>query len=127
MSMAIRVAARFLMADQPPGARQHAKKLTKPINAPRGIHRSLVRDNGETMLEDAEVNKRDIQPKDVFNLTPNFAGVINLVETGKDMQKAIDKSIPKDKGYSSVYNLSQYLIKSDDTQNGRHQKSRNQR
>jgi hypothetical protein len=118
--IALKVAARFQrVADQPPGARQHAKKLTKPVNAPRGISREIVRENGETMLEDAEMNRRDIQPKDVFNLTPNHAGVLNLVETGNDMQKAIDRSVPKDRGYDTVYNLSQYLIRTEGVRSDR--------
>ncbi len=108
----LKVAARYQVriADQPPGARQHAQSLTKPINPPKGISRELVRENGQTMLNDAEVNRRDILPKDVFNLTPNHAGVLNLVQTGKDLQTAIDRAVPRDKGYSTVYNLSQYLI-----------------
>lgn len=111
----LRVAARFQrrLADQPPGARQHAKKLTKPVNSPKGISREIVRENGEQMLPDAEINRRDIQPKDVFNLTPNNGGVLNLVQTGKDLQTAIDRSVPRDKGYDVVYNLSQYLIRTE--------------
>ena len=73
--------------------------------------RELVRDNGETMAENPIVNRRDIQPSDVFNLTPNLAGVLNYYETGKDLQHAIDTKVPKDKGYDTVYNLSQFLIR----------------
>lgn len=111
--IALRVAARFQMrqADQPPGARQHARNLTKPINTPKGISREVVKENGEFMLPGVKPNPRDIQPKDVFNLTPNNGGVLSLVQTGKDLQNAIEKSVPKDKGYGDVYNLSQYLIR----------------
>ena len=105
------MAARYLLADQPPGARQHAKSLTKPINSPKGISKEVVRENGEQMLSGVQPNPRDIQPKDVFNLTPNHAGVLNLVETGNDLQSAIERSVPRDKGYGDVYNLSQYLIR----------------
>jgi hypothetical protein len=38
-------------------------------------------------------------------------GVRNFAETGKDLQKALDRQIPKDKGYDTVRNLSQYLIR----------------
>lgn len=110
--IALRVAARFQrrLADQPAGARQHAQSLTKPINAPKGISKGIVRENGSTMLNEGEGNRRDIQPKDVFNLTPNNGGVLNLAETGKGLEKAIEHGVPKDKGYDTVYNLSQYLI-----------------
>jgi hypothetical protein len=113
--LALRVAARFQrrLADQPAGARQHAKSLTKPINAPRGIAPKIVRENGEAMVDEARPNRRDIQPKDVFNLTPNLAGVLNLVETGEDLQTAIDRKVPRDKGYDTVYNLSQFLIRTE--------------
>ena len=112
--LALKVAARFQrLAGQPPGARQHAKKLTKPINAPRGIPADIVRENGSYMLPGADLNRRDIQPKDVFNLTPNHAGVLTLVETGKDLQTPIEHSVPRDKGYDVVYNLSQYLIRTE--------------
>lgn len=115
MLLALRVAARFQrrQADQPAGARQHAKHLTKPINTPRGIAPKIVKDNGDLMMDGLRPNRRDIQPKDVFNLTPNLAGVLNLVETGKDLQKAIDSKVPRDKGYDTVYNLSQFLIRTE--------------
>jgi hypothetical protein len=111
--IALRVAARFQrrLADQAPGGRQHAKRLTKPVNAPKGISKEIVKENGEYMMDHPIINRRDIQPADVFNLTPNNAGVLNYVETGKDLQHAIDKGVPRDKGYDTVYNLSQFLIR----------------
>lgn len=63
--------------------------------------------------ETVEPNGRDILPKDVFNLTPNNGGVLNLAQTGKDLQNAIQKKVPRDKGYDTVYNLSQYLIRTE--------------
>lgn len=58
-------------------------------------------------------NRKDIRPKDVFNLTPNNAGVLNLAQTGKDLQNALQKKVPRDKGYDTVYNLSQFLIRTE--------------
>jgi hypothetical protein len=46
----------------------------------------------------------------VFFVKPDQVGVRNLAETGKDLSKAINKQIPKDNGYGSVSNLSQYLV-----------------
>jgi hypothetical protein len=115
----VRVAARFQqkIADQPAGARSNARKLTTPINKPKGIDKEIVRDNAETIgpgHDDAiQPNKRDITPKDVFNLSPNAGGVLNLVQTGNDLSKAISKQVPKDKGYDTVNGLSQYLIRTD--------------
>jgi hypothetical protein len=37
-------------------------------------------------------------------------GVLNLAETGKDLSRALDRQVPKDKGYDEVSNLSQYLL-----------------
>ena len=73
--------------------------------------REIVKDNGDYMMDHPTVNRRDIQPSDVFNLTPNLAGVLNFYESGKDLQNAIDTKVPRDKGYDTVYNLSQYLIR----------------
>jgi hypothetical protein len=111
----LKVATRFQrLADQPPGQRQRAKELTQPINKPRGIDRGIVKDFAETKKGDGEdimsAYKRDIQPKDVFSPTPDHTCVQNLVETGRGLEKAINKQIPKDKGYDDVRNLSQYLI-----------------
>lgn len=111
---ALRVAARFQRANQPPGARQEAKKLTHPINKPKGIAPDIVSEHGrsvETKVDhQVKPEKRDIRPEDVFAGTPAQMGVRNLAETGRDLQKALDKQIPKDKGYEAVSNLSQYLI-----------------
>lgn len=113
----LRVAARFQRANQAPGARQEAKKLTHPINKPRGIDKDIVSEHGrsvETGFEHTtEPQKRDIRPEDVFAGTPAQMGVRNLAETGNDLQKALNKQVPKDKGYEAVSNLSQYLIKTE--------------
>jgi hypothetical protein len=94
--------------------RKEIKDLVKPINAPKGINRMIVRENGQEMNADHEdtvaPDKRDLRPQDVFFPKPNQTGVRNLAETGKDLSKAINTQVPKDKGYDSVYNLSQYLI-----------------
>ena len=115
-AMTRRVVARFLQADQPPKARQEAVRHTHPINKPRGIDKDIVTehargvDHRQDMVKE---NKRDIRPEDVFAGTPDQMGVRNLAETGRDLQKALDKQVPKDKGYATVYNLSQYLIRTE--------------
>lgn len=114
--MARRVVARFLQADQPPKARQEAVKHTHPINKPKGIDKDIVKEHarGVNHREDTvKDHKRDIRPEDVFAGTPAQMGVRNFAETGRDLQKAIDKQVPKDKGYDTVSNLSQYLIRTE--------------
>jgi hypothetical protein len=113
-----RVVARYLqrLADQPAGARQEARKNTQPINKPKGIERSIQKENGESKTKGEDImksDKRDIQPKDVFPSLPKNTAVRNFAETGKDLSKALDRQVPKDKGYETVYNLSQYLIRTD--------------
>lgn len=113
--LALRVAALFL-ADQPPGQRKHVKDLTNIINKPRGIDRSITKDyakskdTGEGITQPAPT---DIRPQDVFNPEPGNTGVRNFAETGKDLAKPLDKQVPKDKGYETVKNLSQYLIRTE--------------
>jgi len=117
-TVAQRVASRFMekQADQPPGTRRKVRQLTQPINKPKGVSRQVVREFGTTKEKGEEITKpdrRDIKPKDVFSPTPKDVGVLNLVETGKDLSRALDKQIPKDKGYDTVKNLSQYLIRTE--------------
>jgi hypothetical protein len=115
--LAIKVAARFQrLADQPSGARRETKKNVQPINKPKGINQEIQRDNAKSQTKGEETvksDRRDIQPSDVFMPLPKNTGVLNLAETGKDLSKAIEKQIPKDKGYDAVYNLSQYLVRTD--------------
>lgn len=122
--LALKVVARFqLQADQAPGKRKEVKQLTKPINAPKGIDRATVRENAytEVLEEGVEPDRRDIRPSDVFQPKPVNLNVVNYARKGwpgedkdyTDMQKAIRKQIPKDKGYATVSNLSQYLIETD--------------
>jgi len=110
----LRVAARFLRADQPPGQRKKDKELVKPVNKPKGIDRSIVKEHGKAMSdghdETVSPDRRDIRPEDVFIPKPDQTSVRNLAETGKDLSKTIEREIPKDKGYATVKNLSQYLI-----------------
>lgn len=111
-----RVVARFLQADQPPGARGQAVRRTHPANKPKGIDPTIVRENARGVNHRQDTVKPapgDIRPEDVFAGTPNQMGVRSLVETGKDLQKAINKQVPKDKGYDTVFNLSQYLIRTE--------------
>lgn len=116
-SLARRVVARFLQADQPPGARQDAKHLTHPVNKPRGIALDIVREHGRGVAdpheETVKPDRRDIRPEDVFAGTPDQMGVRNFAETGKDLSKALDRQVPRDKGYDTVSNLSQYLIRTE--------------
>lgn len=111
------IAQRYVQANQPPGARQKARENTRPINLPRGIDRDVAKSQGATtLLEDSvKPQSRDILPKDVFSPTPDHNSVRNLVETGKDLSKPINKQIPRDKGYDVVRNLSQYLIRTEGT------------
>ena len=113
-SPARRVVSRFKQADQQPGARQKAWKNTTPVNKPKGISRDVIKDYGSSKEEGegvVEADRRDIRPEDVFNPTPDQTGVLNLAQSGKDLSKAIEKQVPKDKGYDVVRNLSQYLIR----------------
>ncbi len=112
----LRVAARFQRANQAPGQRQRVKELTHPINKPKGIDRSIVKDHAKGVEHHSDTVKPtrgDIRPEDVFAGTPNQMGVRNLAETGKDLSKPLEKQIPKDKGYDAVSNLSQYLIRTE--------------
>lgn len=113
-ALILRVAARFFHADQPPGQRRKDKALVKPINPPKGIDRGIAKEHGKAMEdgndETVAPNRRDLRPEDVFVPKPNQTNVRNLAETGRDLSKAIEKQIPKDKGYATVKNLSQYLI-----------------
>lgn len=88
--------------------------MVTPINRPKGIDRALVKDHGSLMEEGhddtVDPHRRDIRPQDVFSPKPNQIGVLNLAQTGKDLAQAIKTQIPKDKGYATVRNLSQYLI-----------------
>lgn len=109
--LSLRVAARYQAAD----SRSNAKHLTTPINPPKGISKDIVKDNATLMGREDESDpaRKDIRPKDVFNLSPNSGGVLNLAQTGKDLDKTLRTQIPKDKGYDTVSNLSQYLIRTE--------------
>lgn len=122
-TLALRIAARYLAGKAQ--VRQDAVRLTHPINKPKGIEKTIVEEHGrgvETAFEGANGDgdghpitpaPRDIRPEDVFAGTPNQMGVRNLAETGKDLQHALDKQVPKDKGHDAVSNLSQYLIRTE--------------
>lgn len=116
-TLALRVAARFLRAEQQPGQRKNVQEMVRPINKPRGIDRGIVKDHGQLMEEGIDEtvkpNRRDIRPEDAFAGTPNQMGVLNLAETGRDLSKVLRTQIQKDKGYDVVRNLSQYLIRTE--------------
>lgn len=115
----LRVAARFwrqFQADQPAGERGRVVDLTKPINPPRGIDREIVRENARGVAERIDTvapDRRDIRPEDVFHGTPDQMNVRNLAETGKELDDRVQKQIKRDKGYATVRNLSQYLIRTE--------------
>lgn len=115
--VALRVAALFeKRADQPAGARQEAKRNTHPINKPKGIDKDIVSEHARGVGERSDTvkpDRRDIRPEDVFAGTPSQMGVRNFAETGKDLSKALEKQVPKDKGHDAVSNLSQYLIRTE--------------
>ena len=117
--MAFRIAARFIqkLADQPLGQRRRVRELSRPLNRLKGINRQVIRDEAESKDKGEDIvkpNRRDIQPSDVFYPPlPRNVAVRDFAETNKDMSKAIDKQIPKDKGHKTVKNLSQYLIETE--------------
>jgi hypothetical protein len=115
--LAAQVLARY-MAVIGHGRRQDAVKNTHPINKPRGIKKDIVDEHGRTVEHGFEdiaprPGPRDIRPEDVFAGTPDQMGVRNFAETGKDLSRALEKQVPKDQGYDSVSNLSQYLIRTE--------------
>lgn len=118
-TLALRVAARhqrLLLADQPPGERKRDQDLTKPINKPHGIEKSIVDEHARGVYHRDDVvkpDRRDIRPEDVFHGTPSQMNVRNLAETGKELDEKTKKQIQKDKGYDTVKNLSQYLIRTE--------------
>ena len=84
----------------------------RPVNKPQGIGRDVTRDHGKSYQvteESVTPDRKDLTPKDLFQPVPRHVNVKNLVEKGQDMEKALEK-LPKDKGYDTVKNLSQYLI-----------------
>lgn len=121
----VRVAARFQkkLADQPAGARQDAARAVRPINRPKGIGRETVEEYVRTEDDgnDETINptRTDIQPEDVFQPKPRHMNVLDYVNKGwpgiaddyEDMTHAIKKEIPNDRGSETVYNLSQYLVR----------------
>jgi len=118
-AIALRVAARFqrlFLADQPPGERKRDQDLTKPINKPRGIEKTIVDEHArgvEIRDDTVKPDKRDIRPEDVFHGTPRQMNVRNLAENGKEFDEKSQKQVKKDKGYDTVKNLSQYLIRTE--------------
>lgn len=110
-----RVVARYIEAAEK--ARQKAVKNTHPVNKPKGIQPSIVKEQGKPMDREeetlAEPERKDVRPEDVFPGLPRNMAVLNLAETGKGLEKALDKQVPKDKGYDTVSNLSQYLIRTE--------------
>jgi cellulose biosynthesis protein BcsQ len=107
--LASRVVARFLQ--------KLVRELARPVNKLKGISKPTTKDEGkpQSKADDAvEPHRRDVQPSDVFNPPlPKNVAVREFAETGKDLSKALEKQIPKDKGHETVHNLSQYLIRTE--------------
>ena len=102
-----------VQGDQAPGQRQRARQLTQPINKTKGIEKDIIKENAKSTPEGEDTvkpDRRDSPPKDVFSPSPRNMGVLDFAQSGDDLSKALDKQIPKDKGYDTVNNLSQYLI-----------------
>lgn len=116
-TLILRVAARYVRADQLPGQRKKVEDMILPVNKPLGILKHIINDHGQRMDqgidEFAPHNRKDIRPEDAFAGTPNQMGVLNLAETGRDLSKVLRTEIQKDKGYDVVRNLSQYLIRTE--------------
>lgn len=116
-TLTLRVAARFIRADQAPRMRKDVKDMTEPVNRLKGIDSQLAREHGQAMDpgsdDTVKPQRKDIRPEDVFHPKPDQIGVLNVAETGKDMSKAIRTQVPKDKGYDAVHNLSQYLVRTE--------------
>lgn len=118
--LTLRVAARFQIAES---AREEARDSTQPVNKPKDLSREVVEDYGSTDEREDTVkpDKDDVRPKDVFKPLPSQVSVYNYVTKGwpgdaddyTDMEKVLDKQVPKDKGYDTVSNLSQYLIETE--------------
>lgn len=108
---------RLMLGDAAPGQRKNDNKLTQPINKPKGIDRGIVKDNARTedehIEETATPDRKDVRPKDVFSPSPRNMNVLNFAETGKDQDQVLRDSVPKDKGWDTVKNLSQYLIRTE--------------
>jgi len=115
-ALILRVAARFQR--QAASIRQETKKLVTPINKPKGISPSTVKEQARTEKGDAPPKRTDLRPKDVFSPKPKNMNVLDYARSGwpgeahdyDDMQKALETQIPKDKGHATVDNLSQYLL-----------------
>jgi len=113
--IAARVVRRWLwkLADQASGQRKYVRDLSAPINPPKSIPKRLQREMGDAVAvgdETTRPDRRDIQPSDVFQSTTDNMGVLNLAETGKDFN---EDPVERNKGYETVNNLSQYLIRTD--------------
>lgn len=116
--IATRVVCRYLwkMADQPPGQRKRVREMARPINAPAGVGRKVIKEDGKSKSEGEDVtdpDRRDIQPRDVFwPPLPKNVSVRNLAETGRDFSDAESK-VEKEPGSETVSLLSQYLVKTE--------------
>ena len=90
--------------------RVKVRELVAPANRLKGIDRKTVSDYAETEVDQPKQKRQDIRPQDVFFPKPAQASVLKPAQTGKDMSRAIEHQIPKDKGFDGVNHLSQYLV-----------------
>lgn len=125
LGLSLRIAARFQReAGRPPSSKGEAHRLTKPINPPRGISHSTVEEHVRTEAVEGSQDppdRHDIAPKDVFTPKPRNMNVLDYVRKGwpgnaatyQDMSHATRVQVRHDKGYDSVSNLSQYLLRTE--------------
>ena len=122
--LTLRVAARYQFANRPSGERKKTREKVRSVNRPKGITRDVVKDHAKTRKEGPDVEKPhryDLQPKDVFAPRTDNMSMINYVRRGwpgdaddySDMEKVLNKQVPKDQGFDTVKNLSQYLIETE--------------
>ena len=122
--MALKVAARFQrIADQASGARKDTRETMTVVNTLKGISPESKKDyvRTENLEDSVKPDRKDVRPEDVFRPTPNNVSVHNYVREGwpgesgdyQGMDKALRTQVPKDKGYDTVKNLSQYLLETE--------------
>ena len=120
-SLPRRIVARYLEAK---GLRQEVRRLTKPINTPKGISHDTLKEYIQTIgdYEDTVPPTRtDIRPQDVFSPKPKNMAVLNYARQGwpgnastyQDMEHATRDQIRHDRGHAAVSNLSQYLVRTE--------------
>lgn len=113
----LKVAARFQIAD----VRKDVRDSVQSINKTKGMSRETLNDyvyTDDSKDDTVSPARKDKRPEDIFSPKPRNMNVSDYARKGwpgtaddyVDMQKALRKQIPKDKGYDNVSQLSQYLV-----------------